>query len=97
MGAYNDAVLADLDMITDGSCLNDGVSTNVDVISYLHRIVIEVSAVRLVRWPAGKSVSASYPDPVQEVSPVPMGPSHRYGRCLQLLGISNTWQATRSK
>ena len=57
--AYNDAVLADLDMVTDSSCLNDGVGTDVDVISYFHRIVIEVSAVRLVRWPAGKSVSAS--------------------------------------
>ena len=97
MGAYNDAVLADLDMVTDSSCLNDGVGTDVDVISYFHRIVIEVSAVRLVRWPAGKSVSASYPDRVQEVSPAPVAPSHRYGRRLEMLGTSNAWQAARGR
>jgi len=46
----NDAILANFDVATDGSCFNDGVGPNMDVITNTHRIVIEVSFESLVRW-----------------------------------------------
>jgi hypothetical protein len=45
---YDDTVFADLNIISDGGSLNDRVGTDVDIVSDLHRIVVEISAVRLV-------------------------------------------------
>ena len=47
--ADDDTIFSDLDMVPDGGCLHDGVGANVDVVSDLHGIVIEVAPVCLVR------------------------------------------------
>lgn len=41
-------------MVADGCCFNDGVGTNMNVVSDLHWIIIEISAVRFVWWPVGE-------------------------------------------
>jgi hypothetical protein len=46
--AYNDTVLSYLDVIPDGGGFNDGTCPDVDVITNLHRVVIEVSTIGLV-------------------------------------------------
>ena len=47
---HNDTVLPDLDVVPDGGCLHDGIGADVDVVSDLHGIVVEVAAVCLVWW-----------------------------------------------
>ena len=46
--ADNDAVLPNLDVVPDSSGFYDRVGTNMDVVAYLHRVVVEVASVRLV-------------------------------------------------
>lgn len=48
--AYDDAVLAYLYVVPDSSRFDDGVCANVNIIAYLHRVVIEVPSVCLVGW-----------------------------------------------
>ena len=50
---YDDAILPNLDMVPDGRSLDDGVRAYVDVISYLHGIIVEVSAISLI-WRSAK-------------------------------------------
>lgn len=50
--AYNDTILANLDAVPNRCGLDDSIRTNVNKIADLHRVVIKVSFVRLVRWPA---------------------------------------------
>jgi len=45
----DDAVLANLDVITDGSCLDDRAGTNMNMIPNFHRVVIECTAEGFVR------------------------------------------------
>ena len=45
---YDDAILPNLDMVPDGRSFDDGVSAYVDVISYLHGIIVEGPPVCLV-------------------------------------------------
>lgn len=47
---YDDAVLSDFDVASDSSCFNDAVRTDVDVVAYLHGVVVEVASVCLVWW-----------------------------------------------
>ena len=48
--ADDDAVLSDLDMVPDGGCLDDRIGADVDVVSDLHGIVVEVASVCFVWW-----------------------------------------------
>lgn len=45
---HNNAIFPNDNMIPNRRGFNDGVGTNVNVVSNLHRIVIEISAIRLV-------------------------------------------------
>ncbi len=58
-------------MIAYGRCLDNSPSTNMDVVAYLHRIVIEVPSVRFVRGPnvGGKN------DGLREVDVIPQNAS----------------------
>jgi hypothetical protein len=47
---HDDTVLADLDVISDGGCLDNRVGSDVDIVSDLHRIVVEISAVCFIWW-----------------------------------------------
>jgi len=58
VGTYNDTIFAYLNMVPDGGSLDDSVHSNVHIVAYLHRIVIEVSAICFVRWPRNKIVDS---------------------------------------
>jgi hypothetical protein len=47
----DDTILPDLDMVPNGCGFDNTIGTDVYMVTYFHRIVIEVSAVRFVRWP----------------------------------------------
>jgi hypothetical protein len=47
--AYNNAVLSYLNVVPNGCGLDDGARTNVNVITDFHRVVVEVTTVRLIR------------------------------------------------
>ena len=47
---HDDTVLADLDVISDCGCLDNRVGSDVDIVSDLHRIVVEISAVSFIWW-----------------------------------------------
>jgi len=49
--AYNNTILPNDNMIPNGRGFNNGVGTNMNVVTNLHRIVIEIPAIRLVWWP----------------------------------------------
>lgn len=55
----DDAVFAYLDVVPDSGCFDDGVRANVNVVSDLHWVVIEVSSVCLVRWSIKYQVSST--------------------------------------
>lgn len=50
-GIYNDAVLANLDVVSNRCSLHNGICTNVNVVADFHGIVVEISSIRLVRGP----------------------------------------------
>jgi hypothetical protein len=45
----NDTVFPYLDMITNRCSFNDRVGTDVDMVANLHRIIVEIATIRLVR------------------------------------------------
>src|SRR5712671_5672094 len=45
------AILPNLHMIADGRRFYDGIGTNVDEVTDLHRVIVECTAIRFVRWP----------------------------------------------
>ena len=49
--AYDDAVLPNFYVVSDGRCLNHRVRANMNMVSYLHGIIVEVATIGLVRWP----------------------------------------------
>ncbi len=49
--SYNDTILPDFDMISNGSCFDDAVGANMDIIANLHWIVVERAPVRFIRRP----------------------------------------------
>lgn len=51
MRTYDDAILAYLDVIPDSGSLDDGVGTDVNVVAYFHRVVVEVASICFVRRP----------------------------------------------
>ena len=55
---YNHTVLPDLNVVPYGRCLHDRVRAHMYVVTDFHGIVVEVAAVRLVRWSA-RRVSTS--------------------------------------
>lgn len=50
-GAHDDTVLANLDMVSYSCSFDNCICANMNMISNLHGIVIEVAAVGLVGWP----------------------------------------------
>lgn len=48
--AYDDAVLSDDNMVPNSRCFNDRVGADMNVVTDLHWIIIEISAVRFVWW-----------------------------------------------
>jgi len=46
----NDTVFPDFDMIANGRSFHDRVGPNVNVVSYLHGVVVEISAIGFVWW-----------------------------------------------
>lgn len=48
---YYYAVLSNLDVVSDLGCFDDAVGTNMDMISNLHGVIVEVSAIGFVRGP----------------------------------------------
>ena len=55
---YDHTVLPDLNVVPYGRCLHDRVRAHMYVVTDLHGIVVEVAAIRLVRWSA-RRVSTS--------------------------------------
>ena len=55
--AYDDTVLSNYNMIANGCCFNDRVRPNMNVVSNLHRIIIEISAICFIWWPVGEERS----------------------------------------
>jgi hypothetical protein len=49
--AHNYTVLPYLDVVSDGCCFHHGARANMNVVANLHRIVVEVATVGLIRWP----------------------------------------------
>ena len=48
--SYNDTVLSNFDMVADLRCFDNTVRADMDMIANLHRIVVEVASIGLVRW-----------------------------------------------
>jgi len=48
---YDHAVLPNFDVVTNSGSFNDSPGPNVNVVPYLHGIIIEIPSVRLVRRP----------------------------------------------
>lgn len=48
---YDDAILADDNMVAYGCSLDDAIRADMDVVSDFHRVVVEVTAVGFVWWP----------------------------------------------
>ena len=51
--SYNDTVLSDFDMVADLRCFDNTVRADMDMIANLHRIVVEVASIGLVRRSTG--------------------------------------------
>jgi hypothetical protein len=48
---HDHAVFPDVHMIANGRCFYDGIGTNVDKVPDLHRVIVECTAICLVRRP----------------------------------------------
>lgn len=48
---YYHAVLPNFDVVTDGGSFNGSPCSNMNVVPYLHRVIIEIPSIRLVRRP----------------------------------------------
>jgi len=59
---YNHTVLPNLDMVSDRCCFDNGACANMDVISDLHGVVVEVPSIGLVRRPLLTRLSLPQPD-----------------------------------
>ena len=57
---HYDAILPDLDMVPNGRRFHNGIRTNVYMVADLHRIIVEVSPICLVRRPM-QSMSTTAP------------------------------------
>ena len=51
--SYNDTVLSNFDMVADLRCFDNTVRADMDMITNLHRIVVKVASIGLVRWSTG--------------------------------------------
>lgn len=50
IGTDNKAILADFNMVSDSGCLDHAPSANMNMVAYLHGIVVEVSSISFIRW-----------------------------------------------
>jgi hypothetical protein len=48
---HNHTVLPDLHMIPNGRRFYDGICTNVNIVTDLHRVIVECTTIRFVRRP----------------------------------------------
>ena len=51
--SYNDTVLSNFDMVADLRCFDNTVRADMDMIANLHRVVVEVASIGLVRRSTG--------------------------------------------
>ena len=70
---YYYAILPNFDVVTDGSSFNDRPGPNVNVVPYLHRVIIKIPSIRLVGRPI------AHPNRPQNVMDRPEGNGrHQY-------------------
>ena len=63
--SYNDTVLSNFDMVADLRCFDNTVRADMDMITNLHRIVVKVASIGLVRWSTGYQNSSIRGDVLQ--------------------------------